>query len=573
MTREEIVKIFEGIADILQIKGEDIGKVKMYRNLAITLSYELPEDVPEQIDKESLTKIHGVGPATLEKIIEILSTGKCQYYEDLKASIPAGVLDLISISGVGPSTAAKLYKELNIDSLQALKQAIDEQKLRSIKGMGKKSEEKIKSGLEALMRHRQLRLMGYVLPDVNAVVDYLRELSGNLWQIQIVGDLRRKTETINKAQILTSCGNPLIIKEALKDIEQITDISDDWSSSFGIAKLRGDVELHFHLVDPKYFGAKLIYYTGSDTFLSDLNTYLGKVGLSPFFYNNLPDWTKSKSEEEIFVTMELPFIVPELREGNGEIQSAIEGRLPKLIELSDIRGDLHIHSNWSDGHETIEKMAIAAKNLGYEYIAFCDHSVSSKIANGLDIERILNKMIELREINEKIDGIELLMGAEVDILKDGRLDYPDEILEKLDIVIASVHSGFGMDESAMTKRVITAIENRFVHIIGHPTGRLLAKRDPYQINMDEVINAALENNKSLELNAYPDRLDLKDIHCKKAKEHKVKIAINTDAHSIQDLGFMKLGIYTARRGWIEKTDVINTLSVNDLMKSLGHNNI
>ncbi len=573
MTREEIVKIFEGIADILQIKGEEIGKVKMYRNLAITLSYELPEDVPAQIDKESLTKIHGVGPATLEKIIEIVNTGKCQYYEDLKASIPSGVLDLISISGVGPSTAAKLYQELNIDSLEALKQAIDEQKLRTVKGMGKKSEEKIRSGLEALMRHRQLRLMGYVLPDVIAVVDYLRGFSENLRQTQIVGDLRRKTETINKAEILTSCNNPYSIKEALKNIEQITDISDDWSSSFGIARLRGDVELHFHLVDPEYFGAKLIYYTGSDAFLSDFNTYLGKIGISPFFFNDLPDWVKSKSEEEIFRTIKLPFIVPELREGNGEMQSAIEGRLPKLIELSDIRGDLHVHSNWSDGHETIEKMAITAKNLGYEYIAFCDHSVSSKIANGLDIERILNKMIELREVNEKIDGIELLMGAEVDILKDGRLDYPDEILEKLDVVIASIHSGFGMDESSMTKRVITAIENRFVHIIGHPTGRLLAKREPYQINMDEVINAAFENNKSLELNAYPDRLDLKDIHCKKAKEHKVKITINTDAHSISDLGFMKLGIYTARRGWIEKTDVLNTLSINDLMKFLGHNNI
>ncbi len=570
MTREEIIKIFEGIADILQIKGEDMGKVKMYRNLAITLSYELPEDIDTQFDKEKIAKIRGIGPATLEKIIEIVNTGKCQYYEDLKASIPPGVLDLISISGVGPSTAAKLYLELNIDSLSALKLAIDEQKLRNLKGMGKKTEEKIKSGLEALLRYKQLRLMGYVLPDVMVVIDSLKELTKNCCEIQIVGDLRRKTETINKAQILVGCNDPFIIKSAIKDIDQITDISDDWLHSSGIVKLKGDVDLQFYFVEPENFGASLIYYTGSDAFLTDLNSYLKKSSMFQIFPDNLPDWTRSKSEEDIFKTMNLPFITPELREGTGELQSAIERKLPELIELSDIRGDLHIHSNWSDGHETIARMAESAKQLGYEYIAFCDHSVSSKIANGLDIERILNKMIELREVNEKIDGIEILMGAEVDILKDGRLDYPDEILEKLDVVIASVHSGFGLDESAMTRRIINAIENKFVHIIGHPTGRLLAKRDPYQINMDEVISAARENNKILELNAYPDRLDIKDTHCKKAKECGVKVVINTDAHSISDLGFMRFGIYTARRGWLEKKDVLNTLSLNDLMKFLGH---
>ncbi|MGQ9608614.1 MAG: DNA polymerase/3'-5' exonuclease PolX [bacterium] len=570
MIREEIIKVFEGIADILQIKGEDMGKAKMYRSLAITLSYELPEDVDEQFVIEKLAKIRGIGPATLEKVIEIVNTGKCQYYEGLKASIPPGVLDLISISGVGPSTAARLYHELNIDSLEALKLAIEDQKLRNLKGMGKKTEEKIKSGLEALMRYKQLRLMGYVLPDVVNVVGSLRKLNKSCSEVQIVGDLRRKTETINKVQILASCNESVNIKEALKDIDQIIDISDDWSSSFGTAKLKGNVDLQFHFVEPESFGVSLIHYTGSDAFLTDLNAYLEKFGMSPIFPDNLPDWAKSKSEEDIFKIIGLPFIVPELREGSGELEAAIEGKLPKLIELSDIRGDLHVHSNWSDGHETIAKMAESAKQLGYEYIAFCDHSVSSKIANGLDIERILNKMIELREVNEKINGIEILMGAEVDILKDGRLDYPDEILEKLDLVIASIHSGFGLDESDMTKRVISAIENRFVHIVGHPTGRLLAKREPYKINIDEVISASAENNKSLELNAYPDRLDLKDIDCKKAKEHNVKIAINTDAHSISDLGFMKFGIYTARRGWLEKKDVINTLSLSDLMKFLSH---
>jgi DNA polymerase (family 10) len=238
------------------------------------------------------------------------------------------------------------------------------------------------------------------------------------------------------------------------------------------------------------------------------------------------------------------------------------------VDIADIRGDLHVHSTWSDGHQTIKAMAEMAKTMGYEYIAISDHSISSKIANGLDVEQILNKMIEVREINEEIQGIEILMGSEVDILKDGSLDYPENILEKLDVVVASIHNGFNMDESTMTKRIIRAIENKYTHIIGHPTGRLLGKRDPYAVNMDAIIDASAENGKSLEINAYPDRLDLKDVHVRKAKEKGVIITINTDAHSIVDLNFMKYGLYTARRGWLEKKNVLNTLSLDMLMKWL-----
>ena len=280
------------------------------------------------------------------------------------------------------------------------------------------------------------------------------------------------------------------------------------------------------------------------------------------------DWVSGRSEEEIYSALGLPFIVPELREGRGEIQAALDQQLPNLINLSDIRGDLHVHSTWSDGSETIETMAEAARDLGYEYIGLTDHSVSSKVANGLDVERILNKMIEVREINAKVPGIEILMGSEVDILKDGSLDYPEEILEKLDIVIASIHSGFNMDEVTMTERIISAIENKYVHMIGHPTGRLLSRREPYQVNMGALIDAAADNNTCLEINAYPDRLDLKDTHARQAKERGVTMAICTDAHSTDDLDLMKYGIYTARRGWLEKRDILNVLPLTELMNWL-----
>ena len=469
MTRDEIVAVFDSIADIMQIKGEIPEKVKTYRNLAITLSYALPDEIGPPFEQNNLPKIHGVGTSTIEKIAELVDTGKCQYYEDLKASIPYGVLEMLSIPGVGPSTAAKFY-QLGIDSPEALQQAIETEKLRGVKGMGKKTEEKLKHGLETLFRNRRIRLMGYVLPTVESIVDILRT---SIPHISIVGDLRRKTDTVRNAEIIVEYPNATKLRELLANIDLVEEVSNDWTDSGGSCKLAGNVEMKIRLVEKEDFGSSLIRFTGSESHIARLNRRANELGLEQLE----PKSYKGKSEQDIYTDLKLPFIIPELREDSGEIESAISGQLPELIELSDIKGDLHIHSTWSDGHQSIEQMAESAKNLGYEYVAFADHSISSKIANGLDVERILNKMIEVREINEKIRGIEILMSAEVDILKDGSLDYPDNILEKLDIVIASVHSGFNMEESAMTKRIIRAIENKFVHVIGHPTGRLLGRRE------------------------------------------------------------------------------------------------
>jgi len=563
MTRAEIVAVFEGIADIMRISGEDARRVQMYRGIARILD-TIQEDIQLLYERNELIEIPGIGPSTVEKIGELIDTGQCEYYEELKASIPAGVLDLLSIPGVGPSTAARLYQELNIDSLEALQQAIDDQKLRNLKRMGKKTEEKIKAGLEAVIRYRQYKLMGRALPPAQAVVEALSSLE-DVSSVSLAGGLRRRTETVRNAQILAACAIAgkdncaTRLRDALAGMEWIESVDDDWTEYGGSAKLAGDVELQVKIVDPSDYGAALLHLTGSEDHVAELNHRAIEADLEQ----------RGKSEEEIYAALGMPFIVPELREGKGEIQAALAGQLPQLIDMSDIRGDLHVHSTWSDGNETIETMAEAARALGYEYVGISDHSISSKIANGLDVERILNKMIELREINEKISGIEILMGAEVDILKSGSLDYPDKILEKLDVVIAAIHSSFGMGEAEMTERIISAIESEFTHIISHPTGRLLNRREPYQVNVGALIDAAAENNTSLEINAYPERLDLKDVHSRLAKERGVMLSINTDAHGSADLGLMIYGIYTARRGWLEKKDVLNTLPLAELMKWLG----
>lgn len=565
MTRAEIVAVFESIADIMQIKGDDPRRYQTYRRIATALD-TLQEDIQLLYEQNRLIDIPGIGKSTVEKIGELLENGRCEYYEELRATIPPGVLDLLSIAGVGPSTAGRLYRELDVDSLESLQEALDAQKLRGLKRMGKKTEERIRSGLKALLRYRQYKLMGDVLPFALLSLEHLAKIE-NVDEVSLVGGLRRRTETIKNAQILVSCkvdDCAVEVKNALENMDWIESVDDDWTDSGGTARFVSNTELRIEITKPEIFGATLISATGSEDHIRELDALVKQSSLDSFASR-----AKGKSEEEIYSNIGLPFIVPELREGRGEIQAALNGQLPQLIELSDIRGELHVHSTWSDGVDTIERMIKGAEEIGYEYIAICDHSISSKIANGLSVERVLSKIEEIRAIDERTPGIKILMGSEVDILNDGSLDYPDEILEKLDVVIASVHSGFNMSEAIMTARIISAVENKFVNIIGHPTGRLLTRRDPYLVNMTALIDAAAENNTSLEINAYPDRLDLKDIHARQAKEKGVLLSISTDAHSAADLRLIIYGIYTARRGWVEKQDVLNALSVSELLRFIN----
>ncbi|MBD3184520.1 DNA polymerase/3'-5' exonuclease PolX [Candidatus Poribacteria bacterium] len=538
MNNAQIVTVFNNMANLMQIRGDNPRKVQTYRRITRILD-SLEDDIIYLYERHKLTSITGIGTSTAEKIGEIIETGKSTYFEELKASLPPGVLDLMDISGIGASTAARLYQELNIDSLESLKEALDNHKLRELRGMGKKTEENIRRGLEALLNYKQYKLLGDILPEIELLVTRLEKLDV-VSRISIVGDLRRKTETVKEVNLLAECDDT----EALKDYISHTDPG-----------------VSINVTESGQFDRDMLFLTGSEKHVESIKPLIEEKALES-------DWTHGKTESEIYNTLGMSFIPPELREGRGEIQAAMMGELPQLVNLNDIKGDLHVHSNWSDGYDTIESMAQTARNRDYEYIAICDHSLSSRIANGLDVERILNKMISLREISQEITDIRILMGSEVDILKTGGMDYPDEILEKLDVVVASIHSGFSDSKSKMTRRIIRAIENKYVDIIAHPTGRLLGKREPYKVDIDAVIDAAAENNTILEINAYPERLDLKDEHVFKAREKGVKLAINTDAHSTKDLDLMIYGIYTARRGWLECKDVINTLSFADLARLL-----
>jgi len=347
MTREEITAVFERMADIMQIIGDDDpNRIRLYRNIAITLSNELPDELNPPFNKYDLPKMKGVGTSTIDKIAELVDTGTCQSYEELKASIPSGVLDLLDISGVGPSTASKLYHELGIESLEILQEALDTQKLRGVKGMGKKTEENIRQGLEALLRHRQIRLMGYVLPVVQSIVDDLNSLAKN---ISIIGDLRRKTEVIREAGIIMSDADAMQVRDAMMKHESVNSVSEMWSDDEVSAQLVGDVKLHIIIRDDEHFGESLLFLTGSKSHIDGLNERAKQIGKNPI--GSLSH--VAMTETEIYQSLQMPFIVPELREGSGEIGSAISGDLPKLIELGDIKGDLHVHSTWSDGHESI----------------------------------------------------------------------------------------------------------------------------------------------------------------------------------------------------------------------------
>jgi len=549
MTNLEIATIFKNISDVLKIQGEEPSyKAQIYLRAAETIA-ELETDINQLYADGKLQSISGVGEAIAKKIAELIETGKMEYHERLKADIPIGVVDILALPGIGHKTAGLLYRKLGIDGLDTLEKAIDEGKLKGVKGMGPKTIAKIKEGLELQKRRRFERPLYEIQPQAEAILRTIVE-SKDVKGAVIAGDIRRRADVVKGIDIV---------------LERVDSTSPLQFPNFNL-----DLPLRIHTASPASFGAALLYYTGSEAHIRELNNQAKECENSIFARNDSPTLIAQagKSETEIYAVLGLPFIPPELRENTGEIAAGLANKLPSLIELEDIRGDLHAHTNWSDGTNTITGMAQAAKLLGYEYIVISDHSRSLKVANGLSIERALQQIEAIREANEQTDEIAILAGTEVDILKDGRIDYPDDILEKLDIVTASVHSHFNLEESAMTKRIIKAIENPHVRIIGHLTGRLLNRRPAYAVNLDAILEAAAEKDVALEINSYPNRLDLNDEGCRKAKERNVVLAINSDAHSTEELKYVAFGIDVARRGWLEKGNVLNALPLADLKRRI-----
>ena len=565
----ELSRIFEQIARILKIKGENPFKIRAYEKITLVLE-NLPIDIETIYHQGGLKDIPGVGSAIAKKIEEFLTTGKLEYYEKLKETIPSGVIELLDISEVGPKTAKLLYEDLGVDNIEKLEKAVRQHQIKDLPGMGEKSETNISRGIELYKRRKERVLLGTALPLAEEIVERLRQLK-ETDKISFAGSLRRKKETIGDIDILITSQKPEKIMKTFTSLPQVREILAEGPTKASVIT-KDDIHVDVRVVEPRSFGAALQYFTGSKAHNIKLRELAIKRGLKINEYGVFDSETgqriAGKEEEEVYRILNLPFIPPELREDRGEIEAAQEGRLPLLVEYPQIKGDLHLHSKWSDGAHTIRQMAEAAKKKGYKYIAITDHSQSLKFAGGLTEERLREQIELIQKLNQELDDFTILSGIEVDIKSDGSLDFSDEILSKLDVVIAAIHSGFKQESKMITKRLVGAMQNRFVSIIAHPTGRLIGYRESYQLDMNEIIKVAAETGTILEINAYPERLDLNDIHCRMAKDRGVQLAIETDAHSIDGLELMNLGVDVARRGWLEEKDIINTLSLDKFLKRL-----
>jgi DNA polymerase (family 10) len=565
----ELSQIFEQIAKILKIKGENPFKIRAYEKITLVLE-NLPIDIETIYQQGGLNNIPGVGTGIAQKIEEFITTGKLEYYEKLKTTIPAGVVELLDISEVGPKTAKLLYEQLGIDNIDKLEKAVREHQIKDLPGMGEKSETNILRGIELYKRRKERFLLGRALPLAEEMVESLSQLKETN-KISFAGSLRRKKETIGDIDILVTSQNPEKIMRTFISLPQVSEILAEGSTKSSIIT-KDDLHIDVRVVEPISFGAALQYFTGSKAHNIKLRELALKRGLKINEYGVFEvesgNRIAGEKEEEVYQALNLPFIPPELREDRGEIEAAQENRLPQLIEYSQIKGDLHLHTKWSDGAHTIKQMAEAAQKRGYKYIAITDHSQSLKFAGGLIEERLREQVEEIQKLNQELKDFTILSGIELDIKSDGSLDFSDEILSKLDVVIAAIHSGFKQESKIITERIIKAMQNRFVNIIAHPTGRLIGYRESYQVDINEMMEVAAKTGTILEINSYPERLDLNDIYCRMAKEKGVQLAIETDAHSIEGLTFMDLGVAVARRGWLEEKEVINTLPLDKLLKRL-----
>ena len=571
MTNDQIATVFLNIGQLLQIQGEDSFRSRIYERAADTIE-NLDVDLAQLAEKGTLQSIPGIGKAIEGKIVEMLETGRCRFYENLIAEMGEGALDLLRIRGVGAKTAARLYNELGIRNLQDLRTAIDGGKFKQLKGMGPKTIAQIDEGLRFLEAQDRMRPLWRISPIAQAIIQILRN-APEIARADFTGEMRRHEETLHQLEFAVECASSVTIVEALSKVDGIKEFRTNEGEGRQCIEATVDdgFPLRVHAFSREEYEAGLLVTTGADEHLAAFNQVAGTHDLEKVD-RRFPDWLSGKTESSIYNTVALPFIPPELRQNADSIEAAAAGELPALIELNDLRGDLHTHTEWSDGRHSMREMVEAAKACGHEYIAITDHSVSSRVANGLTLERLLAHSDQVRSVNEEVTGIEVLAGSEVDILNDGSLDYADEMLAQLDIVVASVHAGFNMSESEMTKRMIRAIENPFVNIIGHPTGRLLGRRPGYALNLDAVIQAAAERRVVLEINASPNRLDLEPGMARKANEAGALLSVNTDAHAVPQLQRSDFGINVARRAWLTKESVINTYSLDALRELLQARN-
>ena len=570
MQNKEIAKIFLEIAELLELKEGNRFKIRAYENAARNI--ENFEQNLEGIYKKSglkgLEELEGVGESIAHKIEEFIKYKKIKKHQDLLKEFPKGFLALVDIPGMGPKTAMKLHKELNINSVTDLEKAVKKGLLKNLPGFKEKKQENIKKGIELKKKSRGR----YLISEANEFADSLIKQLKNLKEadkIEVAGSLRRRQETIGDIDILVTAKKPEIVMDSFTQLPEVRRVLAKGETKSSVI-LNNNMQSDLRVLNPDEFGSALHYFTGNKQHNIKIRELAIKKGLKVSEYGLFKGDKKiaGKVEKELFDALGLQYIPPELRQGLEELETAKEGKIPKLIELSDIKGDLQMHSTHSDGKNTIKEMAEYAKNLGYSYIAITDHSISERIANGQSEKELFKAFDEIDKLNARLKEFKILKGVEVDILPDGSLDFSDDILKECDVVLAAVHSGFKMPQDKMTKRIIKALQNKDVNIMAHPTGRLINERDPYDVDVHEMLKAASDTGTFMEINAHPKRLDLKDVHIKIAKEMGILFAISTDSHATISLENMKYGVSMARRGWTTKNDVINTLPIDKLLKKL-----
>ena len=569
MRNSEVAKVFQDIADLLELKGENPFKIRAYQKVVRAIEH-LPVEVEQLVKEDKLKEVPGVGEAINKKIAELVTTGRLDFYEKLKAEFPEGISTLLDIPGIGPKTALLLSSELNIKSVDELKAAIVSGRVASLPRMGDKVTENILRHIQTLRRKDQRIPIAEALPVVDDILARLRQLPG-VKNLSPAGSLRRFRETVGDIDLMGTADNATEVVQTFVSLPQVKEVLAHGTTKASVV-VSGGLQVDLRIVEHDSFGSTLQYFTGSKQHNINLRERAHRQGLklSEYGITNLAteELEKFATEEAFYNRQGLQYIPPELREGQHEVEMAEKGTLPKLVEMSDIKGDLHIHTNWSDGHDTIEAMALAAKALGYQYVAIADHSGGRGIAHGLDAERLKQQILEIKQLNQKISGIHIFTSVEVDIRADGSLDLPDELLAELDIVTAGVHSGMNQSQEQMTRRILKAIENPNVDVLAHPTCRLIPDREPVAVDMEAIFRAAAKTNTMLEINAMPSRLDLKDTHAYRARELGIKLIISTDAHSTEHLAFMRFGVGVARRGWCQAQDIVNTRPVEEVIAYL-----
>ncbi len=564
MKNKELAALFSKIGDALEIRGETGFKVIAYRKASRILE-DLTEDIETIASEKKLQDIPGIGSGIAQKIEEYLQTGQMKKYTEVLSSIPEGLLKLLEIQSLGAKTIHLAHKELQVNGLEGLKKVIENGSLAKLYGMGEKKVENIKKGIEIYEKAQERIPIFEAVNLVEEVMEYLKK-APQIGQLSPAGSLRRMRETVGDIDILATGKHGEQIVRYFTRHPGVSRVLAEGRTkgSVLIHTDMGERQVDLRIVAESEFGAALQYFTGSKAHNIKLRGMAKDKGLKISEYGVFKGQKKiaGRSEKEVYKALGLPVIPPELREDRGEIELALKSKLPRVVNLSDIKGDLHVHSDYSDGHVPIKELAELAQEMGYEYLAICDHSQAANYAGGLTPDRLLQQIEEIDRLNKTFKNFKILKGSEVDILHDGKLDFGDEILKRLDLVVAAIHRGF---KKNVTERILKAMENPHVTVIAHPSGRLISRREGYDVDLEKVLEGAREFGKALELNAYYDRLDLNEFYLKKAREQKIRISIGTDTHYAQGLQMMRFGVGIARRAWLEKGDILNCLSYGDLV--------